>query len=65
VDECERFNYITTKLMKRIAKVYSLIPDEKEKTNESILNWDLHQQLMEKKYGKRKIETKIKDWKIK
>ena len=65
VDECERFNYITTKLMKRIAKVYSLIPDEKEKTNESILNWDLHQQLMEKKYGKRKIETKYKNWNLK
>ncbi len=25
--------------------------------NESILNWDLHQKLMEKKYGKRPIQT--------
>jgi hypothetical protein len=26
----------------------------------SIINWELHQQLMEKKYGKRKIETEFK-----
>lgn len=56
-DECERFNYVTTKLMKKISKIYSLIPDEKEQTNESILNWDLHQKLMEKKYGKKPIQT--------
>jgi hypothetical protein len=59
-DECERFNYVATKLIKRISKVYSLIPDEKEQTNESILNWDLHQKLTEKKYGKRPIETSYK-----
>jgi hypothetical protein len=59
-DECERFNYVATKLIKRISKVYSLIPDEKEQTNESILDWDLHQKLTEKKYGKRPIETSYK-----
>jgi hypothetical protein len=59
-DECERFNYVATKLIKRISKVYSLIPDEKEQTNESILDWELHQKLMEKKYGKRPIETSYK-----
>jgi hypothetical protein len=58
--ECERVNYVATKLMKRISKVYSLIPDEKGQTNESILDWDLHQKLMEKKYGKRPIETSYK-----
>ena len=56
-DECERFNYVSTNLMKKITKIYSLLPDEKEQTNESILNWDLHQKLMEKKYGKRPIQT--------
>ena len=56
-DECERFNYESTKLMKKISKIYSLIPDEKEQTNESILNWDLHQKLMEKRYGRRPIRT--------
>jgi hypothetical protein len=56
-DECERFNYVATKLIKRISKVYSLIPDEKEQTNESILDWELHQKLMEKRYGKRPIQT--------
>ena len=57
VDECERFNYVSTKLIKKLSKIYSLIPDEKEQTNESILDWDLHQKLMEKRYGKRPIET--------
>lgn len=57
VDECERFNYVATNLMKKISKIYSLLPDEKEQTNESILDWDLHQKLMEKRYGKRKIQT--------
>lgn len=60
VDECERFNYVATKLIKRLGKIYSLIPDEKEQTNESILDWDLHQKMMEKKYGKRKIETEFR-----
>lgn len=60
VDECERFNYVATKLIKRLGKIYSLIPDEKEQTNESIINWDLHQKLMEKRYGRRKIETEFK-----
>jgi hypothetical protein len=60
VDECERFNYVATKLIKRLGKIYSLIPDEKEQTNESIINWDLHQKIMEKKYGRRKIETEFK-----
>lgn len=55
-DECERFNYVSTKLMKKISKIYSLIPDEKGQTNESILDWELHQKLMEKRYGKRPIQ---------
>ena len=60
VDECERFNYVATKLIKRLGKIYSLIPDEKEQTNESIIDWDLHQKMMEKKHGRRKIETEFK-----
>ena len=55
-DECERFNYVSTKLMKKISKIYSLIPDEKGQTNESILDWELHQKLMEKRYGKRPVQ---------
>jgi len=59
VDECERFNYISTKVIKKLGKLYDMATD-KEQTNESIINWDLHQQLMEKKYGKRKIDTDYK-----
>ena len=62
VDECERFKYEATKLIKRLIKIYSLIPDDKEQTNESIIDWDLHQKIMEKKHGKRNISTEYKKW---
>jgi len=55
-DECERFNYVATNLIKKISKIYALLPDEKEQTNESILDWELHQKIMEKRYGKRPIQ---------
>jgi hypothetical protein len=56
-DECNNFNKLGNQMIKKISKIYSLIPDEKQETNESIINWDLHQKLMEKKYGKRPIQT--------
>ena len=63
-DEIENFQYIANKMIKKISKVYGLAKDD-EQVSESILNWDLHQQIMEKKYGKRKIETKYKNWNLK
>ena len=63
-DEFEKFNYVTNKMIKKIVKLYDIAEDDKEMT-ESIQNWDLHQQIMEKKYGKRKIETKYKNWNFK
>ena len=39
--------------------------DDETQINESIQNWDLHQKLMEKKYGKRKISTTYNFKKIK
>jgi len=63
-DEFEEFNYVANKMLKKISKLYSMAKDD-EQVSESILNWDLHQQIMEKKYGKRKIETKIKNWNLK
>lgn len=58
-DEIENFNYIATKMLKKIGKLYAMAKDD-EPVSESIINWELHQQLMEKKYGKRKIETDYK-----
>ena len=63
-DEFEEFNYVANKMLKKISKLYSMAKDD-EQVSESILNWDLHQQIMEKKYGKRKIETKYKNWNLK
>jgi hypothetical protein len=63
-NEIENFNFVSNKILKKISKLYAMAKDD-EQVTESIINWDLHQKLMEKRYGKRKIETKIKDWKIK
>jgi hypothetical protein len=57
-EEIENFSYVANKMLKRLVKLYSIAKDED--VNESIQNWDLHQKLMEKKYGKRKIETTYK-----
>ena len=62
-DEFENFNYVSNKMLKKIGKLYDMAKDDDE-VNESILNWELHQKLMEKKYGKRKIETKFNFLKI-
>jgi hypothetical protein len=40
-------------LAKKVSKKLNL-------TNESILNWDLHQKMIEKKYGRRNIDTNYK-----
>jgi hypothetical protein len=41
----------STDLMRKITS--------KGETTESIIDWDLHQQLMEKKHGRMKIKTKF------
>ena len=56
--ECEKFNYVATKMLKKIGKLYAMAKDD-EPVNESIINWELHEKLMEKKYGKRPISKKI------
>jgi hypothetical protein len=63
-DEFEKFNYVANKMLKKISKLYAMAKDD-EQVSESIINWDLHQQIIEKKYGKRKIETKYKNWNLK
>lgn len=56
-DEIENFNYVSTKMLKKIGKLYAMAKDDDQPVSESIQNWDLHQRIMEKKYGKRKIST--------
>lgn len=57
--EIENLSYNANKILKRISKLYAMAQDDTQ-VSESILNWELHQQLMEKKYGKKKIETSYK-----
>jgi hypothetical protein len=59
-DEIENFQYIANKMLKKISKLYAMAKDDNQPVSESIINWELHQKLMEKKYGKRKIETEFK-----
>ena len=61
-DEIENFQYVANKMLKKIGKLYVLAKDDQQPVEESIHNWELHQQIMEKKQGKRKIETKYKNW---
>lgn len=56
-EECKKFNKVADQLLRKVAKLYDLAKDDDTQVSESILNWELHQQLMEKKYGKRKIST--------
>jgi hypothetical protein len=63
-NEIENFQYVANKMLKKISKLYAMAKDD-EQVSESIINWELHQQIMEKKYGKRKIETKYKNWNLK
>jgi len=58
-DRCEQLSYDANKIIKRLSKLYAMAEDD-QPMNESIVNWELHQQLMEKKYGRRKIETEFK-----
>jgi predicted CopG family antitoxin len=58
-NEFKNFNFVANKMLKKISKLYAMAKDDKQ-VSESIINWKLHQQIMEKKYGKRKIETKYK-----
>jgi hypothetical protein len=58
--ECKKFTEVASKMIKKIGKLHSIAKDDDTQVTESIINWELHQQLMEKKFGKRKIETKIK-----
>jgi hypothetical protein len=63
--EFEKFQYVANKMLKKISKLYAMAKNDDQPVSESIINWELHQQIMEKKYGKRKIETKYKNWNIK
>jgi len=57
--EIDRFHRVSDQAMKRISKLYAMAKDDTEVT-ESIIDWELHRELMEKKYGKRPIETDFK-----
>ena len=56
--EFNRFNTISNKTIRKLSKLYAMT--HKKPTNESIINWNLHMKLMEKKNGKKKIESNLR-----
>lgn len=53
-NEIEKFHVVADKTIKKLSKLYALT--HKPETNESIINWELHRKLMEKKYGNRIVK---------
>lgn len=43
----KRLNFVGDKMIKKLAKLYDMTPDTK--TQESIINWNLHQELLKKR----------------
>jgi hypothetical protein len=56
--EFNRFNTVSNKTIRKLSKLYAMT--HKKPTNESIINWNIHMKLMEKKYGKKKIEFNLR-----
>ena len=54
-DEIKKFHDVANKMIKKLSKLYALTQSNKT-TNESIINWELHNKIMEKKYGNNIVE---------
>lgn len=59
-DECKKFNRVADQLLRKVSKLYDIAKDDEPQVSESILNWELHQKLMQKKYGVKEIRTTYK-----
>jgi hypothetical protein len=57
--EIDRFHKVSNQAMRKISKLYAMAKDDTEVT-ESIIDWELHRKLTEKKHGKRPIEIDFK-----
>jgi hypothetical protein len=57
--EIDRFHKVSDQTMRKISKLYAIAKDD-IKMNESIIDWELHKKLVQKKYGERPIETEFK-----
>ena len=57
--EIDRFHKVSDQTMRKISKLYAMAKDD-IKMNESIIDWELHKKVVQKKYGERPIETEFK-----
>jgi hypothetical protein len=58
-DEIKNFHIVADKMIRKIAKLYSIAEDDNP-VSESIIDWDLHSKLMSKQYGEINFETNFK-----
>lgn len=59
IDEIKKFHYVSNQMIKKLSKLYAMAANHSQKT-ESIINWELHMKLMEKKNTPLKYDTEIR-----
>jgi hypothetical protein len=57
-DEIKNFHIVADKMIRKIAKLYSLAQDDKP-VSESIIDWELHSKLLQKGKIKLKFDTEF------
>lgn len=57
--EIDKFHRVADKTMKKIGKLYDMAQDDTQVT-ESIIDWELHMKLQQRKLGDKPLDTQIK-----
>lgn len=58
-DEIDKFHNVANQMIKKLSKLYAMAQEDAVKT-ESIINWEFHRMMMEKKNTLSKIEPNLK-----
>ena len=57
--EIDKFHRVSDQVIRKIGKLYDMVQDDTQVT-ESIIDWELHMKLQQKKHGNRPLDTQIK-----
>jgi hypothetical protein len=57
--EIDKFHRVSDQVIRKIGKLYDMAQDDTQVT-ESIIDWELHMKLQQKKHGNRPLDTQIK-----
>jgi hypothetical protein len=61
--EIDKFHRVSDQVIRKIGKLYDMAQDDTQVT-ESIIDWELHMKLQQKKHGNRPLDTEYKYKKI-